>query len=469
MTTSVNLLVFDPAFSNARSPVHQYINTGDVAQLSSKSLSFFTTVFDGTDTRDPSTRTVNWSATTSPSIYFDDSVSPDFATALNGTDTGTLNALYALIDRVIFDHQTSDTQTALDQILTNDAVIGKIYVSSSLELSQDTATATVYLQNGNTVTLAVPTYAYVMVTIAVGTTPQTFGITLWASNSAFIASYPVSTIVAVVPPMDYATLLTGPLVTESANIFTVAAQAATLNYKTLYPQLDAVNESGYMTYPVTVYDSSGNSTQAIFNILYKGQEPSSLQVSEAIQAAVLASGTGSKTAWQARIPELFVVSRFYLIPVWDNTIARPDQVAFASIMNTVSIEAKVKKIFSSGTYLNQIPLVDVLVAPYNRMPVVSVPDINNPPGSSTLMQMYPDFQCYGSTDANFAYMRTATQKFSNDLTDALAVASGNTTASTQRMVTTNGMTFYVFTEGSTEFFVMTPQTYTAAITGGLSA
>lgn len=464
--TTVNVFVTDPAFLNQKDPLHQYLNTSDVAQLTRKSLSFFSSTYVGTDVRTPSTRVVNWPASTNPSIVVDDTISDSFVTAINSASVAVRNAFFALLDRICFYMQPTDTQDSLNTVLINDPVIKTIYGAGSLQVGTTTSSGTVYLSDGTTVTVNCPQTMYAEVDIPVGSTPMPFGVTFWVSNSAFVSGYPISDPVAVVPPMSYSDVLNAPLNTTSANPFTVAGSASELNFSLMKDQLNAVAVSGYTSYTVTVYDTSGNTQSVPFNILYRGREPSSLQVTDAIKEAVLASGVGDSDSWKARIPELFIVSRFYLIPIWDNVVDKPDQVMYASILNTASGETKIRKIFSAGAYLNQVPLVDTFVAPYNRMPVVSVPDISNPPASKTLQQMYPDFQCYGASDPNFAYMTKATQQFSKDLTACLAAASGNASPNANiRLMTANGMSFYVFSEGNIEFLVMTPKSYSLAIGG----
>lgn len=464
--TTVSVFVTDPAFLNQKNPVHQFLNTSDVAQLTRKALSFFSSTYVGTDTRTPSTRAVNWAASTNPSIVVDDTVSADFVTAINSASSGVRNAFFALLDRICFYVRPTDTQDSLNKVLINDAVIKTIYTAGTLQFGTTTSSGTVYLADGTTATITCPQTMYAEVSILVGSVAQAFGITFWISNSAFVSGYPVSDPVAVVPPMSYTDLLNAPLNNTSANPFTVAGSASTLNYDLMKDQLNAVTASGYTSYTVTAYDTAGNTQAVPFNILYRGREPSSLQITDAIKEAILASGIGTADLWKARIPELFILSRFYLVPIWDNTVSKPDQVMYASILNTVSVETKIRKIFSSGTYLNQVPLVDTLVAPYNRMPVVSVPDTSNPSDSKTLRQMYPDFQCYGASDPNFAYMSSGTQQFSKDLTACLAAASGNATPGTNiRLMTASGLSFYVFSEGNVEFLVMTPHSYTLALGG----
>ena len=155
--------------------------------------------------------------------------------------------------------------------------------------------------------------------------------------------------------------------------------------------------------------------------------------------------------------------------MWDETIVRAGgTIAYQSLTNILTASAKITALFPSSEYKNQLNLIDLMLSSYNRMFVVSVPDINNPTGSQTLAAQYPDYQCYGSTDSNFALMTTATQQFVNDLSDTLAVASGKTAPTTQRLVTSSGLEYYAFSEGSSEYLVMTMASYTAALAAAVA-
>lgn len=469
MVATAQLFVIDQAFTDYKDPIHQILNTVDVARPSTKALSYFNDVSLCKDTRAAASRQVNWNGDTVPSFIFDDKVASDFATALKAVDSKYVGDIFALIDRVAFYVQTGDNATVLDTALQALDGVKDIYVAGSLSYPSATSAAAAYQADGTTVNVTCPTYFYAELFLPIGSTPTQFGVTFWISNAAFEAGYSISTIISVVPPIDYTTILSASLTDNQSNVFSVATKSSNLNYATINAQIDAVNASGYLTYLVTLHDTSGATLSIPFNLLYKGSEPTTLQISDAIQAAVLASGVGTQADWEARTPELFVVSRFFLIPMWDETIVRAGgTIAYQSLTNILTASAKITALFPSSEYKNQLNLIDLMLSSYNRMFVVSVPDINNPTGSQTLAAQYPDYQCYGSTDSNFALMTTATQQFVNDLSDTLAVASGKTAPTTQRLVTSSGLEYYAFSEGSSEYLVMTMASYTAALAAAVA-
>lgn len=462
MSTSVSVFFYDPVFINHSVPFQSHLSVGGVGLLSAKGLSFFSQLEQLTDTRTPSTRLVDWAPTStdSPSLLLDAQFYSQFQLDLTNAIQSDRDALFTILDAIFYHHGT----TSLETYLTTNPSASLLYKPQSLQLSTTTVTGTYYTGSPVTPTpINCVSYAEFSIVIPQGTTSVQYDLTVYIDNATWIAHYPNSTVVAVAPPIDYNTLLNTPLATTTANLFSTASNVSQLNYASLYPQLDTAPASGYINYFVTVYDPDGSHTLAPFNILYRGAVPSQLQIRQAVLSSVLGSGIGTSAQWQTRIPELFVNSRYYLIPLWDNTFTLGNQSIYKGFVSTSRFLSIAQTILPATNNTVIAATTEVFEAAYNRIVLVSVEDITDPSKFTALSSVFPSYQAYSSTDTNFAYMTTATQNFATALNKVLAVASGNTVDPTMYITTDRGLQYISFTQNQIEFCVITQTGYIAML------
>ncbi len=460
MSTSVNLFVADPAFTNTAMPYVSRLNAGGIATLSQLGLSYFVDLSVDQDDRVPTARAVAWAATLPSSILVDSSFYQQFITDLSNAPDTIRQSVFAILDRILYN---STASTPTETFLTTDASAKITYVPGSFTPSSSNVTGTVYstaVPAG--VPYSCPAFVLFSVTIPTGSVSTQYDITAYADNATWLKDYPNSTIQAVVPPVDYNDLLTASLTTSLVNLFSATSASALLNSAILSPSLDATPSSGYIVYRATVIDTDGTTTVAPFNILYKGAVPSQLAIRAAVKAAVLASG-GTAAQWQARIPGLFVSSRYYLVPLWDLTQTTPGSKIFSNIVNIATITAKVERVLAILDRSVITQYLEILEASYDRIIIASVPDVSGTDTTTSLNSIYPSYQCYGATDANFSYMSTDTQSFALALATVLSVAVGNVTNTAYVPIQDRNLEYISFTEAEVEFCVITQNGYTTLV------
>lgn len=461
MVTSVSLFVADPSFYNHASPFREMLAAGGVGKLSKTGLSYFVDLYTDEDDRDPTSRVVDWTPVYAPSMLVDNSIYGTFVSDLTNAPQATRDGIYAIIDRILFHHSAT---TALETDLTTNAATSNVYVAGSALVSTSTVTDTVYSTTSNVVTaFSGPPYATFTITMPKGTDTVQYELTVYAQNASWLKNYPNSTITAVSPPIDYQDLLTMSLSTTTSNTFATAVSTAMLNYQSLAATMDADPSSGYVVFRVVVEDTLNNAeVSAPFLLTYNGSTPTQLTMREAVKAAVLGSGIGTEAQWQLRIPDLFIDTQFYLVPLYDQTTSESDGTIYPSVINPSILPTILGKVFPAYQPALLQSGVELILASYQRLWVASVEDPSSQT-STTIKTLFPTYQCYASTDSQFQYMDANTKAFAIQLTSAIAFAMGNTTSSTLQVVTDQGLSYVSFVLNNVEFCVVTPDSYTAML------
>lgn len=465
MATTVDLFITDPSFINHTTPYHATLTNGGVGRLDDRGLSYFSDLYTDKDDRDPTTRVVDWTPVYAPFIMVDKTYYSDFITDISSVDQSVRDGVYAIIDRALFNPTATSN---IESDLTTNAVTKSIYVASSLTQATASVTDTVYSTTSNTATpFTGPPYVTFTISLPKGGTTVDYVITAYSDNATWLKLYPNTTIVAIAPPTDYNTLLNSPLTTAVANAFATASATVNLNYQALFPSLDTKSCSGYLLYKVVVQDTVNNaSVAAPFTILYKGSQPSQLQIRVAVKNAVLTSGYGTEDQWKARIPDLFVDKQFILVPIYDATYSPSDATIYPNIISPKTVIAKMGKIFPSIDSATLLASTETLLASYEKIWVASIEDTSsdNTEGGgtstpTTLLGLFPTYQVYATTDPNFQFIDKTTQQFIINLSKALAVAMGNATSDVLTVTNDKTLSYIAFVMNSIEFCVITKENY----------
>lgn len=461
-STVIEAFLVDPGFSNQTHAINDILTPAPnkVATLTSKSLAYFTTPSVYQDVRLPAGRAVNWSAESIPQLVIDDSVFGSFVSVINAQSSPVADSFFALLDMLFFNYTPGRTHSQIETDLLSNAAIAEIYVPGSFSLASQTLNGTVYRSNGGTNTVAVPTRATFQVTLPSGSTSITYTLTVFTSVDAFLLGYTVSSIVAVIPPLTYETIYTASLVTTNTNVFSTAATTATLNYNTTKALLGTVAVSGISEYSAILTDTLGNSVPVPFNILYKGRAPILTEIREAIRAALLASGIGDEAGWHAKFPGVFIVGRFYLIPLWDQSYAKPDEIVFPSLVHVPTARLVAQQVLDALGISTIGDHLDLLPVYYNTMTTIGVPDGAGIIAGNQLSSLIPDYQSYPTETENFFYMSATTQSFAKQLNAIIALDNTNGTSPIYTPLTENLLTFYSFVINSYELCVITKACYT---------
>lgn len=463
MTTGILVegFVIDQAFVDQTKAINSILvdDSVNIGSLTQKALSYFNDPSVFSDTRVASTRSVNWVASTQPKIVVDKTTFTDFTTTINALGSPITVGLFKIIDKLVFKYNSSVSHPTLETYLTTDTDTSPIYVAGSFEIATRVLTDTVYLSPGITNSVQVPAFVRFSITVPSGSTTKQYDLTLFAASDEFITGYSASAIAAIVPPLPYSTIYSSSLVSTTDNVFSTGSLSANLSFNTSNTVLGTTPVSGIVPYTVVLTDTASNTVQIPFNILYKGRKPTGLEIRTAIRNAVLASGIGNEDGWKARIPGLFILGRFYLIPFWDKTYTKPNQVLFPNICDITALISVPNTILQSLGHGDVSSYTDIFPVYFNKMTIAAVPDLSGTLDISHLKELIPDYQDYSSVDDNYVYMNSNTKNFSLNINNILSIDT-NSTPTTQYYITDeNILSFYTFNLDQYEMCVITKLCY----------
>lgn len=461
--TVIEAFVVDRGFIDHSKLINEILTdeTGQVAALTPKALSYFNAVSIFNDKRDPSTRVLNWSADTTPSIVCDEDIYSNFVSVTNEQSDINAGAIFKIVDYLLFNYDGTKTAQNREDDLLNDGDIADIYVPGSFEISNTLVEGTIYRTSGTTELVNVPAFTKFSITLPTGATTKTFVITVFASVDAWLTGYDISSIVKVIPPLPYSQIYESSITSSVDNIFSIGFLSANLSYNTTNATIGTVQVSGITSYLAVITDSAGNSASIPFNVLYKGRSPTLTEIRNAIRDDLLVSGVGTEAGWEARIPGVFVAGRFYIIPYWDLFYTKPNQKIFPSLVDYLTLGEKANRIMDSTGFGDIREHTEVFPVYYNRMTMAAVPDLTGLVDIQKLSSVIPDYQSYAPQDENFAYMDAKTQNFANQLNQILAIDTGAQNSSgIYTPVSENLLTFYSFVVEKYEVCVITKLCYT---------
>lgn len=461
-TAPVQLYVLDPAFTNRNIPSAPFFhNAGGIAKLSSRGLSYFSTPCAITDPRITTTRSVAWAPETRAICLVDQSVYGEFVTALTMASASVTAALFGIIDILAFNYSPGILAATLETTITENSELSPYYQANTLTIGGATNLGTIYSSDLTTTSITCPTKVGFVLNVPSGSSTLSYAITVWLDNTTFLNNYTNSTITDVIPPINYSDLLSLPFSTTTGTMTSVAATAA-FTQPLINTAIMATEPSGYAAYVAKVYDGT-TIINVTFGITYVGQIPTFSAMRAAILAAVEASGVGTTAQWQIRIPELFIQSRIYLIPLWDQTVSSGGGTVYTGIASPNQMLAKASSVLGAepvGSLVSQYG--QILTAAYDLLPIVAVPDSITQPIDS-LQTLYPTYQAYAPTNPAFLYMATATQNFATLLNTALPVAAGLATNTAFPVIIDGPMSYISFTQQFTEFCILTKSFYLSQV------
>lgn len=461
ITVPVEAFIVEDAFSNRTNTINglpEY-SPGLLGSLDSRGMSYFNIRSEYNDRRAPNTRDVNWTATSSPKFMVDQASFSSFVNTINGLSSNINLGFFKIIDRLLFKYSSSATLSQIETYLTTDEDTSEIYIPDSFSISTQILTGTLYNISG-TPTVPVPTFARFTIAILSGSTIINYDIKIYVGLAAFLTNYSISTITAVIPPLSYDDLYSDSLIIQNNNIFTTANLTASLSYNTTKPLLDNITITGMSHFNAVLRDNFGNSTTIPFNILYKGQKPTQENMRDAIRAAVLGSNIGNEAGWKLRIPSLFILGRYYIIPLWDKTYTKPDQLIYPNIFKLSDLKFVGNKVLETLGEGDISPNLELLSLYYNKIAAISLPDPHGGDPVPPLITIFPDYQDYSTSEENFQYMESSTRLFAQTLNTLIADELNNN-PTLQTPSEEGVLLFYTFEVAEYEMCVITKDNYLA--------
>lgn len=278
----------------------------------------------------------------------------------------------------------------------------------------------------------------------------------WVEDGAFHEDYPTTIVDAVIPPMNLSRLLTVPPAASSTSLYTASRDTLELAIATLRQPPFKTTPTGVAGFYADVIDENNSATPTVFGVTYHGREPDRITSRLSVRQTLLSSGIGTEAQWRARLPSCFIDGRFYIIPLWNHTTTRIDQQIYPSPVPVRKQLATARAVLtnSDGNFIDTY--AESLSATYDAMPLVAVPHVDNENGLFSLLTAHPTYQPYQTTDPNYQYMTEATRSFARQLNEALAYAAGEGTTN-RPVINEDGLLYYVFDVGHTEFCVITKE------------
>lgn len=462
-TMPVSLFLYDAAFTSRTGASHPLLTGGGICKPSMTGLSYFSKPIDITSPMVPSNRTVGWTPETVPALIVDDASYDDFVQDAAAMGDDVRMTLFRVLDLIFFNGKSiADLETAL----TGSAPFNTVYVPGTLFTTAAQKSATYYTSalNGS-----IQVYPYVSFSLQLpypsAAKPTQYDFTVFADDATWIAKYTKSIIESVTPNMPYQDLLTANLTTSTVNEFTLAKSISDLTFSTLGAALNSSPTSGYVIYHSTVIDPD-NATNFVtipFGLSYRGAAPTIMEMRSAVRSAVLASGVGTPAEWQARLPDLFIQQRFFIVPMWDQTVSQSDRILYSGISKPASVTKTLGYLMADQTHAQIQDNLELFPVFYNNMVMASLPDTTAPVVGELLAQ-FPSYQDYATSSSTFQYMANDAKTFARSLNTLLATAAGGTSVDPTLVSSTDqGLTYFSFTLNEVEYCVVTKDCYTSIL------
>ena len=356
--------------------------------------------------------------------------------------TALRESLFNIIEYCFLQHNSAGTVITLPDVDSLDsAMIGESatfsgYVAGSLKVSAGTTSSKIRLDDGNITTgytvyptadnATIPFYQFIQFDYRVESNlVVTFKV--WLGMEAFLADYPLTTLMKVVYPCNPARLLD----MDFTNIVSAITESSGYKDEQLQESIKTVDHSGLSTY-ISRYVNSSFATyyRMPFTILYKGCVPTSTAMRDFIREELLSLNLADEDEWKAVLPDLFVDGGFYLIPFYNNRIDLID--GFKIDRNIVSysyFKTKLSSLFSDNQSFDidwMMQHGSLLMAAGSGLYIYAFPDKGN---SSDMLSLETIHPTYMNIDANnmlyWDKMSEPTQMFNQDLALAIPVALGN--------------------------------------------
>ena len=329
--------------------------------------------------------------------------------------------LFNIIEKIYI---TQDrTESELNRELTNDTEHYGSYIENSVRRSNGYTTT-----NPEGVRDSLRIYDYIEFDCLMNGEEVHFK--LWLSNESFKKNYPLTTITKVIPPCDVKYLLDP---SQQSNIIDAVANAADSIFDNIDTGTAGVDHTGILNYRTQWVVSSQNIPEIRFGLMYQGAVPSSLEARAAIRDYLVGLGIAHDGVWESRFPDLFITAQFFLIPMWDNTVERPNSkygTIYPAIIDQSKLYDDTVRILPSFDVKWIQSHLEVMTNPFNTTFLTVVPDPLNEEYFS-LLKVLETYQGFGPDDTNYDYQEANAREFSRYLARAMSILYGDDVPSTE--------------------------------------
>lgn len=370
---------------------------------------------------------------------------------LNALTDNDIILLFNIVERIYLHQEYTDAN--IEYQLTNSSSY-RAYVPNSLTHPTEEGRCTVY--NKDRVGRQISLFDWYGFDFESET--GKFKVHFILSKRYFTESYPYVTITRVLPPYDIQVLVNPISLIQSTNMQILTNSSAYI--------LNAINEetsqrdqTGVYTYTTKYNLDSTKVLKLPFGLSYCGSRvPDTLECRNAIRTYLEEQSSLPQDAIKNLFPELYIGSRFFIVPLWSEYKEYPDRLVYRSIIPMQKIKELSAAIFydHKDEYLEQH--LEILLNPQNKMFSISLPDDLNEKHFSILEQ-YPSYQDYSSQMPGWKFMEASAQEFSSKLARCMAILNGEDASSEFVQIESGGLNYLSFTSGESEFLVMYQESY----------
>lgn len=286
-----------------------------------------------------------------------------------------------------------------------------------------------------------------------------FKLHFWISNQAFKKDYPYVTITNVIPPCEPALLINPISLMQSGNL-NILTSGANFIFANMNLEALSKDQNGVYTYYTKYRLDATKHLMLPFALPYCGAKvPSSLECRKAIREYLERNTDLSSGDMGSLFEELYVNSRFFIVPLWDRYKQLADREVYPSIISLKDITDRANLIFQDRDKTFVDNYMEVLLCAQNKMFYLSLPDELNSEVYSILKQ-HPTYQDYSTqAAAGFRYMAPLTQDFAGKFNRCMSILSGENTDPEFTREQVNNLWYLTFTSGKSEYFVMEKLSY----------
>lgn len=374
--------------------------------------------------------------------------------------------LFNIIEYCFLQHTNNKTSVSaeeLDTVMKGQSASFSGYVAGSIKVSAGTVESDIRLTNTDLAgykMYGTPVHFYesIQFQFTVGNDTLTFKV--WLGIQAFLAEYPLSTLVKVVWPCDPARLLD----MDFANTIAAVVESSGFKDEQLQNAIKTEDHSGLATY-VSRYVNSSLATyyRMPFTVLYKGCSPSSAAMRDYIREELLDLGLASEEVWKSVLPDLFVDGGFYLIPYYGNRVTLTDN--YVIDKNIVSYDLLLQKVAQVVIDVGEDWIRNngsLLMAAGSGLYIYAFPLADNPSNVLNLGNIHPTYQNIDATNNMYwDTMPEKTREFNMELALAMKVALGKQSNDNNLFTkeTLGGRNYISFISNFIEFHLLTQESY----------
>lgn len=397
----------------------------------------------------------NSSAAGKLAITFDiDQIDTSLLKALTPAD---ITAIFNILERIYLQQMYKDS--VIESVLTTDEKNYPNYVAGSFHHSVDYST--VKITDSNQKQLEIKLTNWIAFEYKTDEVDLCFHI--WINRHDFFKNYPYTTITKVIPPYEPRVLVSPATLSAMGVLSALSAGAANI-FKNADLEASVRNQNGIYTYQTIYCVTKTRKVMLPFALAYCGAKtPTALACRIAIKDYLLSNTELNEDALRQLFPDLFVNSRFYVIPLWDTTTIVAGREVDNAILSYRTLITKANQLYGKkyeSPYLEDH--LEIIPNSYSTMYSLCMPDAMNTEYDS-IRTIHPTYTDYSSTQAAFAYMTQATQEFNNALAGCIAVLAGASASANYQVVEDGGDTWLTFSSGVAEYYVLSKESYFARV------